>query len=99
MRYAAKNQTTDFLSRYRDFMPRESFSGAPVRDPVESFQAGGAVGRYSDEQLYALALYIYSLTPPANPNKSDALTSRGEQIFIAKGAGTAIRRRSTRTIS
>ena len=29
-------------------------------------------GRYSDEQLYALALYIYSLKPPANPNKFDA---------------------------
>ena len=84
MRYAAKNQTTDPLSRYRDFMPRESVIGAPVGDPVQSFQRSGG-GRYSDEQLYALALYIYSLTPPANPNKSDVLTSRGEQIFNREG--------------
>ncbi|HEY6342685.1 MAG TPA: hypothetical protein VIY49_14420 [Bryobacteraceae bacterium] len=27
--------------------------------------------RYSDEQLYALALYISSLEPPPNPNKFD----------------------------
>src|SRR5262249_1223255 len=28
-------------------------------------------GRYSDEALYALALYIYSLEPPKNPNPFD----------------------------
>src|SRR5262249_25976008 len=37
--------------------------------------------RYSDEQLYALALYVYSLKPPANPNKFDALAERGRKIF------------------
>jgi hypothetical protein len=87
MRYAAKNQTTDLLSRYRDFMPTESFIGAPVRDPVQFFQTIGG-GRYSDEQLYALALYIYSLKPPANPNKSTVLTSRGEQAFNREGCRT-----------
>ena len=99
MRYAAKNQTTDFLSRYRDFMPLESFIGAPVGDPVQSFQLIGG-GRYSDEQLYALALYIYSLTPPPNPNKSDGGPRAGEQVFEREGcARTATRRRSTRTTS
>jgi len=38
--------------------------------------------RYSDEQLYALALYIYSLKPPRNPNKFDA---RGQKIFEREG--------------
>jgi hypothetical protein len=84
MRYAAKNQTTDFLSRYRDFMPTESFIDAPVSDPVQSFQVTGG-GRYSDEQLYALALYIYSLKPPPNPNESNVLTARGEQVFNREG--------------
>jgi hypothetical protein len=38
-------------------------------------------GRYSDDQLYALALYIYSLKPPANPNTFDALAEKGRQAF------------------
>jgi len=37
--------------------------------------------RHSDEQLYALALHIYSLRPPPNPNKPGELSSRGEQVF------------------
>jgi hypothetical protein len=88
MRYAAKNQTTDLLYRYRDFMPAESFIAAPVRDPVQFFQSTGGSGRYSDEQLYALALYIYSLKPSANPNKSNVLTSHGEQVFNREGCRT-----------
>lgn len=41
----------------------------------------GTRDRYADEQLHALALYIYSLTPPPNPHALDDLTRRGEQIF------------------
>ena len=37
--------------------------------------------RYSDEQLYALALYVYSLRPPPNPNKFDAVAARGKKVF------------------
>ncbi len=37
--------------------------------------------RYSDEQLYALAQYIYSLKPPPNPNKLDDLAKRGQELF------------------
>jgi hypothetical protein len=32
-----------------------------------------------------LALYIYSLTPPTNPNKRTPLTARGETIFRREG--------------
>jgi hypothetical protein len=42
-------------------------------------------GRYSDEQLYALALYIYSLEPPPNPNKFDATAARGKKVFAGEG--------------
>lgn len=38
-------------------------------------------GRYSDEQLYALALYVYSLQPPPNPNKFDAVAEQGQKVF------------------
>src|SRR5262249_57236806 len=41
--------------------------------------------RYSDEQLYALALYVYSLEPPQNPNKRSRLSVQGEGIFQREG--------------
>jgi hypothetical protein len=37
--------------------------------------------RYSDAQLYALALYLYALRPPANPHALDASAKRGEALF------------------
>jgi hypothetical protein len=41
--------------------------------------------RPSDEQLYALALYIYSLQPPPNLNKFDAVAARGKEVFEREG--------------
>jgi hypothetical protein len=37
--------------------------------------------RMPDEALYALALYIYSLKPPPNPNQFDATAQAGQKIF------------------
>src|SRR5262249_39827847 len=51
-------------------------------DPADPIAVGG---RYSDEQLYALALYVYSLKPPANPNKFDSLAERGQKLFESEG--------------
>ena len=76
MRYGALNQDADVLSRYGDFRPIETFGKLP--DPT-------MLRRYSDEQLYALALYIYSLTPPRNPNKFDAVAARGQKVFKREG--------------
>ena len=78
MRYSAINQGMDLLARYGDFIPR----GIGFRELPETQKQG----RYSDEQLYALALYIYSLKPPVNPNlprtaEQKALVKRGEAIF------------------
>ena len=44
-----------------------------------------ASARYSDEQLYAMALYIYSLKPPVNPNKFDARAQQGRKVFEREG--------------
>ncbi|HET8676233.1 MAG TPA: di-heme oxidoredictase family protein [Blastocatellia bacterium] len=77
MRYAALNQGGDDLSSYGDFRPVESFR-EKMPEPSE-------LGRYSDEQLYALALYIYSLRPPTNPNRFDAQAARGQKIFNREG--------------
>jgi hypothetical protein len=75
MRYAALNQGADLLSAYRKFRPR-----GKLPDPSTE-------SRYSDEQLYALALFIYSLEPPPNPNKIDPLAARGERVFEQEGCG------------
>jgi hypothetical protein len=42
-------------------------------------------GRYSDEQLYALAKYLYSLKPPKNPNPFDLRAKRGQEVFTQQG--------------
>ena len=44
--------------------------------------------RYSDEQLYALALYLYSLHPPGNPNHASDQTRRGARIFDSQGCAS-----------
>lgn len=81
MRYGALNQGADLLSRNAGFRPLELLFGGKLPDP--------AMGdRYSDEQLYALAMYIYSLTPPPNPNRFDALAARGRKVFEREGCGT-----------
>ena len=41
--------------------------------------------RYSDEQLYALTLYLYSLKPPSNPNPVNEEARRGQRIFQQQG--------------
>jgi len=77
MRYAALNQGGDDLASFGGFVPvARDFRTLP--DPTTQ-------GRYSDEQLYALALYIYSLVPPPNPNQFDALAQRGQEIFRSEG--------------
>lgn len=68
MRYAVINMGLDTLARYGDFQPTTSQSASGM---------GGEDGtRYSDEQLYALALYVYSLKPPPNPNSRDDRSPR-----------------------
>ncbi len=82
MRYSALNQGADDLASYGGFIPgARDFRTLP--DPATR-------GRYSDEQLYALSLYLYSLQAPANPNKFDGVAARGERDLRA----TAMRKLS-----
>lgn len=71
MRYAILNEGMDTLAHFGDFQP----------SPHATSFSGEEGTRYSDAELYALALYIYSLKPPPNPNKFDALAARGKQVF------------------
>lgn len=43
------------------------------------------VARASDETLYALTMYIYSLKPPPNPNEWNAKAEAGQRIFAKQG--------------
>lgn len=80
MRYAALNQGADLLSQYGEYIPGGE-NERVLPPPEKAFP-----GRYSDEQLYALALFLYSLQPPLNPHQprtqADAdLVERGKQLF------------------
>jgi hypothetical protein len=81
MRYAALNQGADSIASFDGFLPADFTDFKKLPDPADR-RVGG---RYSDEQLYALALYVYSLQPPPNPNKFDALAARGEKVFQNEG--------------
>jgi hypothetical protein len=80
MRYSAMNQGMDALASYAGFIP----AGAP---DFRELPGPENFGRYSDEQLYALALYVYSLQPPPNPNRFDALAARGREVFDRESCG------------
>jgi mono/diheme cytochrome c family protein len=79
MRYAALNQVGDLLASYDGFVP----GGAPdFKEPPDPQKFGRP---YSDEQLYALALYVYSLKPPPSPNRFDVTAARGQEVFSREG--------------
>jgi hypothetical protein len=79
MRYAALNQGADELSSFAGFVPAADANGK-LPDPA-------TLTRYSDEQLYALAVYLYSLEPPPNPNPVDAAAERGRLVFEREQCG------------
>ena len=77
MRYAALNQGVQDLASYGGFVPLgRGFREVPAPETRT---------RYSDEQLYALARYLYSLKPPPNPNRFDEAAARGQEVFTREG--------------
>jgi hypothetical protein len=83
MRYAAMNQDGDTISQHRDFVPIKALPFFIATVPADPAKFVG--GRYSDEQLYALALFLYSLRPPPNPNWMTALAAAGQKVFQREG--------------
>ena len=73
MRYAALVS----FAESSDFGPYHML--APEQRRIEA--------RLPDEGLYALILYIESLTPPPNPNLSDSTAAAGKKIFDREGCG------------
>ncbi len=73
MRYIALVQGANSFDRFGDFKLVDT-----LPDPAR-------LERYSDEQLYALARYLYSVKPPSNPNKLDSKARQGRAIFSKEG--------------
>jgi hypothetical protein len=85
MRYAAMNRGImnggDALANHNGFFPGDSPRFTQLPDPSTR-------SRYSDEQLYALALYLYSLRPPKNSNRFDEMAAQGQRVFNREGCAT-----------
>jgi hypothetical protein len=86
MRYIAMNQSLDFLNTYKGYIPLAADGVLPPSDKVR--KGFGAHDRYTEEQLFAIAKYVYSLKPPVNPNRPNALSRKGELIFKKQGCVT-----------
>ncbi|PWT74655.1 MAG: hypothetical protein C5B59_10655 [Bacteroidetes bacterium] len=72
MRYEAQNQEMEHTNSYGGFKP----------DPRPDSIILQSYTRFSDAQAYALAKYLYSLKPLANPDKGPReLVARGRIIF------------------
>ena len=86
MRYATMNQDTDPFAKYLGKAPAEAIPFGFVSLPKDPKKYVN--GRYGDDQLYALALYLYSLQPPKNPNPFDKTAAEGQKIFEREGCSS-----------
>jgi hypothetical protein len=81
MRYAAMAEGIEFFSSFDGFIPfgGDKFDTVPNPDSLE---------RFGEQQLYALALWLYSLEPPTNLSPPDAsLARQGQHVFEREGCG------------
>lgn len=86
MRYAALNQGADDYADYGGFLPVKILTSAlPDPTKLDTAMVGLQRARYSDEQLYAVALYLYSIEAPRNPNRPSEQSRRGQRIFVREG--------------
>jgi hypothetical protein len=76
MRYVAIVQGANAFDRFGDVLLVD-----PVPDPAK-------MDRYSDEQLYALGRFLYSLKAPANPHRRNGQAERGRRVFSREGCNT-----------
>jgi hypothetical protein len=77
MRYAAINNFINEVTDYNGYRPMTGKDGG--------LPDANRLSRSSDQELYALALFIYSLKPPPNPNRLDTTAANGKKIFEREG--------------
>ena len=78
MRYDAIQNFVAEETSYDGFIPANKPGDHKLPDPA-------TLSRESDRALYALALYIYSLKPPHNPNPFNLQAANGQKIFKREG--------------
>jgi hypothetical protein len=78
MRYDAINNFIPEITDYNGFRPATRSEQLPEIEDLS---------RQSDLELYALAEFIYSRTPPPNPNRFDDLAAQGKQVFERERCG------------
>jgi hypothetical protein len=78
MRYDAVQNFINEVREYDGFIPANDPGDTKLPDPA-------TLTRESDQALYALALYVYSLKPPPNPNRFDSVAAKGKKIFAREG--------------
>ncbi len=88
MRYAALNQGADDFASHDGFRPMQLVNEVFFGKARDAILQPSDLERYSDEQLYALALYVYALKPSLNPNRFDKHAEAGCSIFAREGCGT-----------
>ncbi|MBZ5604122.1 MAG: hypothetical protein LAO79_17625 [Acidobacteriia bacterium] len=79
MRYAIINEGLDTSAHFGEFQPATEQTRTAFNQEVGT--------RFSDEQLYALGLYVYSLQPPVNSNPVSDVARAGEKVFQQQGCG------------
>lgn len=82
MRYDAINNFIEEVTDYDGFRPLTLGSKLPTIKELMDSPSGS---RASDQELYALALFLYSLQPPPNPNHFDAAAANGKKVFEREG--------------
>ena len=80
MRYSEMiADVSDALTHYGD--------GPDAALNLQNMGLGAGVKRTPDAVVYALARFLYSLEPPANPNPKDERSVRGAAVFESAGCG------------
>jgi hypothetical protein len=82
-----RNRGAEDIARY-GILVTVAEDGAIGSYTFEPAERRAPVWRPSDEAMLALGKYIYSLEPPPNPHRPDALTARGAQVFSKAGCAS-----------
>lgn len=78
------NRGPEDIARYGILV---EFADHGVFGPYQMTNAEPLTERPSDEAMYALGLFLYSLEPPPSPHPFDEQAKRGQKIFEAEGCG------------
>ena len=81
-----RNRGPEDIARY-GILVTDADDGAIGQYRFTTAEARVLHERHSDDAMYALGKFVYSLQPPKNPNVPNELTARGEQVFTQSGCG------------